>query len=169
MKYSYYDENNTLIEGVFSENDLKEICNDFGVSDIESVNVIFESMIRRNTLLEASNSKKNKESQKSSELDIKNDEDIKDPIIQNNTDEPNKDVPTEDSPKATLSDLDEPEDTPEEALPEKDTTHKTITTKSNTVKTKPTKVTKVPPQPPEIPSSNTLPPEEKIEEPRLVS
>lgn len=140
------------ITGEFTEEDLQEVCTEFGADSIEEVNVMLESICRRNIILEAED-KKNEDDEEDKLDDLSEPEkpelDIKDDV-----EEP-QEGPQEPEEAPSLDDLTEPSEDPTKPVKEP-------------VKPKEAPSPKViPPQPASIPSSKQLSPEEKKEEPQV--
>lgn len=150
------------ISGEFSEDDILEICNEFGVSDIIEVNVILESLMRRTFMCEASNKKKDVlDRLAKEEINAVDGEDLEDPspaTLDDLTEPEDTEVPPEEIPteEPSLADLDQPEGEDELALEDP----------TSNIPVAPIVSVDAPPQPTEIPSEKALSPEEKAEEPK---
>lgn len=144
------------IVGEFTPEDIAEICNEFGVTDIAEVNVILESAYRHSIMLEASKAKKNLPKEKNiPEIDVKDGEE---PASLDDLTSEDEEDPVEPDVDTPVPPVNEPQPVEEPIVPEE---------APKTEPLAPTSSIDAPPQPPEIPSQPELPPEEKKEEPKV--
>lgn len=138
----------------FTEEELVEVCEDFGADSIQEVNVILESIYRRNIILEAEDRKKKENPMEEPSLDDLNEPEEDNAVLNVKDDEPEEEPSLDDLTEPPEGD--EPKDIQVDQPEDKSTVEPPV---------EPTKPNIPPPQPPTIPSKKELDPVEKEEEP----